>query len=128
MDKKSDILTKLGKDSGFKVPEGYFADFADKMANSLPERELPKVIKPTRWMRIRPYVYMAAMFAGVWCMLYLFQDLSKRSGATSTDGQFAEAMSDPQMWNELEKSGQVSDADLMDLMNDSNMEFDTTVN
>ena len=26
MDKKSDILTKVGKDAGFNVPEGYFAD------------------------------------------------------------------------------------------------------
>ena len=42
MDKKSDILTKVGKDAGFNVPEGYFADFAKKMAASLPKsRFLP---------------------------------------------------------------------------------------
>ena len=64
MDKKSDILTKVGKDAGFNVPEGYFADFAKKMAASLPEKQIPAKRKPTRWLRIRPYVYMAAMFAG----------------------------------------------------------------
>ena len=58
MDKKSDILTKVGKDAGFNVPEGYFADFAKKMAASLPEKQIPAKRKPTRWLRIRPYVYM----------------------------------------------------------------------
>ena len=61
-------------------PEGYFADFAKKMAASLPEKQIPAKRKPTRWLRIRPYVYMAAMFAGVWCMGYLFKDLKTRSG------------------------------------------------
>ena len=56
MDKKSDILTKVGKDAGFNVPEGYFADFAKKMAASLPEKQIPAKRKPTRWLRIRPYV------------------------------------------------------------------------
>ena len=48
MDKKSDILTKVGKDAGFNVPEGYFADFAKKMAASLPEKQIPAKRKPTR--------------------------------------------------------------------------------
>ena len=103
MDKKSDILTKVGKDAGFNVPEGYFADFAKKMAASLPEKQIPAKRKPTRWLRIRPYVYMAAMFAGVWCMGYLFKDLKTRSGEIAAEGQIAEAMKDKDMWNELEQ-------------------------
>lgn len=131
MDKKSDILTKVGKDAGFKVPEGYFADFADKMAASLPEKQIKIERKPTRWMRIRPYVYMAAMFAGVWCMMYMFKDLKVRSGETAAQGQIAEAMKDMDMNKDLIKSGQLSDIDVLSdsLYFDSAFDFnDTTVN
>lgn len=114
MDKKSDILDKIGKDAGFRVPEGYFADFERKMAESLPQRQIQPVKKPTLWLRVRPYVYMAAMFAGVWCMLYLFNDLKKRSGGLDSEGQIAEAMKDPEMVNELIKSGQLDEEDLYD--------------
>lgn len=131
MDKKSDILTKVGKDAGFKVPEGYFADFADKMAASLPEKQIKIERKPTRWMRIRPYVYMAAMFAGVWSMMYMFKDLKVRSGETAAQGQIAEAMKDMDMNKDLIKSGQLSDIDVLSdsLYFDSAFDFnDTTVN
>ena len=79
-----DILSKLGKDSGFKVPENYFADFNTKMMESLPKPNLTPQVKPSLWVRIRPYVYMAAMFAGIWCMMRVFNDMS---GATSTKAQ-----------------------------------------
>lgn len=79
-----DILSKLGKDSGFKVPENYFADFNTKMMESLPKPNLTPQVKPSFWVRVRPYVYMAAMFAGIWCMMRVFNDMS---GATSTKAQ-----------------------------------------
>lgn len=62
------------------VPEGYFADFARRMEAALPERpelQQPQISMPrTMWQRVRPYVYMAAMFAGVWCMLKMFTILT----------------------------------------------------
>lgn len=69
---------------GFTVPDGYFDDFARRMSEKLPHREElespVKVLRPTLWTRVRPYVYMAAMFAGVWAMLHLFTTLTN-SGA-----------------------------------------------
>ena len=79
-----DILSKLGKDSGFKVPENYFSDFNKQMMESLPKPNLTPQVKPSLWVRVRPYVYMAAMFAGIWCMMRVFNDMS---GATSTNAQ-----------------------------------------
>ncbi len=76
MDNKTDILNRLNRNDGMTVPEGFFADFNQRMAQALPER--PELTAPTPylprtvWQRIRPYVYMAAMFAGVWCMLKMF--------------------------------------------------------
>ena len=79
-----DILSKLGKDSGFKVPENYFSDFNKQMMESLPKPNLTPQVKPSLWVRVRPYVYMAEMFAGIWCMMRVFNDMS---GATSTKAQ-----------------------------------------
>lgn len=78
---QSDILSKLGKDAGFKVPENYFADFGKQLQDALPEPQITPEVKPTLWMRVRPYIYMAAMFAGIWCTMRIFNDLS---GANSS--------------------------------------------
>ena len=67
--------------AGMKVPEGYFASFSENIAAMLPER--PELTKPaatkeprTMWERLRPYVYMAAMFAGIWLMLQMFVSIN----------------------------------------------------
>ena len=78
MIEKNDILSTIGKDSGFKVPENYFSDFAEKMAKSLPDQEIQPIPQPTRWQRVRPFVYMAAMFAGIWCMMQIFNGISSK--------------------------------------------------
>lgn len=78
MKEKNDILSTIGKDSGFKVPENYFSDFAEKMAKSLPDQEIQPIQQPTRWQRVRPFVYMAAMFAGIWCMMQIFNGISSK--------------------------------------------------
>jgi hypothetical protein len=69
---ESPILKKLGKEPGFNVPEHYFADFSKNLMDSLPEVEITEEVKPSRWVRLRPYVYMAAMFAGIWCTMKVF--------------------------------------------------------
>lgn len=60
------------------VPEGYFDNFVAKMSESLPD-EAPMALpepKRTFWNKVRPYAYMAAMFAGIWCMMKMFGMLS----------------------------------------------------
>lgn len=78
MDKNSDILKRIDRKSGMTVPEGYFAEFAARMTASLPKQEAsdstPQQQAPrlSTWRRLRPYIYMAAMFAGIWCMMKMF--------------------------------------------------------
>ncbi len=74
-----EVLERIGRSDGLTVPEGYFADFASRMEGMLPlnlEAEAPQrsyaAQKRTLWTRVRPYVYMAAMFAGVFCMTKMF--------------------------------------------------------
>lgn len=86
----NEILRTIARRDGIRVPEGYFADFARHMADSLPERpELSQMSASTPpsgiWGRIRPYVYMAAMFAGVWCMLKMFTTVTAPGELTPMD-------------------------------------------
>lgn len=90
---KSQTIDQIAaKGEGITVPEGYFEDFAIKMAAKLPYREELDVAqekqtapKNSRWMRIRPYVYMAAMFAGAWCLIKMFSLMSPKPADVSID-------------------------------------------
>lgn len=89
MKKENDnILDKCSRKDGLTVPTGYFDDFAKRMAENLPARpelEMAMPEKRTFWQTVRPYVYMAAMFMGVWCMLSLFTKLSSASDKLSIE-------------------------------------------
>ena len=55
------------KENPFQVPEGYFESLTSQVMNRLPEKESVPVeldVQPTIWQRIRPWLYMAAMFVG----------------------------------------------------------------
>lgn len=73
MKQEEQLISKFGKDSGMKVPEGYFADLEKNIMSSLPpypkEERKPDY---SRWQRVKPYVYLAAMFCGVWLMMKVF--------------------------------------------------------
>ena len=85
MSDKKDILDKVDRKSGMTVPENYFADFAEKMMQSLPEKEETIITKPlTRWQKVRPYIYLAAMFAGIWCMVKMVDLMGSNTIGTPT--------------------------------------------
>ncbi|MBQ0068886.1 MAG: hypothetical protein KBT09_03920 [Bacteroidales bacterium] len=79
----SEILKGIGKETGFKVPENYFAEFNKRMMDSLPpieiKEETKKVETPSMWVRVRPYLYAAATFAGIWCMMTVFNNMNGTS-------------------------------------------------
>lgn len=99
-DKDNDLLSRFGRRDGMTVPDGFFDDFARRMMASLPENAEAEgtVVVPAKtvWQRIRPYVYMAAMFAGIWCMLKMFTMMSNTSTDLSIDNNkiLTEALSD----------------------------------
>lgn len=96
------IREKFGTDPGFRVPDGYFDEVFAKIQRELPEREPRKAAPLTRWQRIKPYVYMAAMFAGIWCTMKMVTMVQERAGAgqVSLDNppaMIAQAMSSPEV-------------------------------
>lgn len=125
--KQDSILDKIDRHDGMTVPDGYFDTLTRRIEASLPEREWEQAspdanIAPRSiWQRIRPYVYLAAMFAGVWCMIHIFS----LTGATS-QGQMsienypvlAQALSDPAVVEEIndETYYTTNEEDLMDML------------
>lgn len=73
----NNILDRVDRQSGMTVPDGYFEQFAARMKESLPEQPWEKeaasgthiMSSQSLWQKVRPYVYMAAMFAGIWLMM-----------------------------------------------------------
>lgn len=68
---------KIGHDAGFRVPDGYFEAAFMRIEASLPERKKVEVARLTAWQRLKPYIYMAAMFAGIWLTMKMFYDVSQ---------------------------------------------------
>lgn len=71
------LKEKYGTDPGFRVPEGYFEELNLKIMESLPPyQEAPRKVELSLWQRVKPYVYLAAMFAGIWMMMKVFHTVS----------------------------------------------------
>lgn len=70
MKNKQNNLDQLKDENPFKVPEGYFENLTTQIMSQLPEQPVLKEPAKTVTMmdRVRPWLYMAAVFAG----LFLF--------------------------------------------------------
>lgn len=80
MRQEEKLKEKIGTKLPYTVPEGYFESFKTNIMAKLPEYpEQPKAAKLSKWQRIKPYVYLAAMFAGIWCMMQVFHHVSTSS-------------------------------------------------
>ncbi|MBR2146522.1 MAG: hypothetical protein IJ925_03675 [Muribaculaceae bacterium] len=103
----SKILEKLGKDPGFKVPDNYFNDFNSKLMESLPEVTITEEEKPTMWVKVRPFVYLAAMFAGVWLMMNIFT-IGQKAKSNQT-----EAKNKTEIDNKVQKKSDLQNGPIM---------------
>lgn len=65
MKEENELLKKYGKKNPYRVPEGYFSGFADNLMERLPEKEVPETPHISMWNRVKPWIYMAAMFVGL---------------------------------------------------------------
>jgi hypothetical protein len=109
----SKILEKLGKDPGFKVPENFFEDFNSKLMDSLPEVKITEEEKPTLWVRVRPLIYMAAMFAGVWLMMNIFSLGKSSATGEQRAANISAGVSVEKNADDLIDYGGINDYDIM---------------
>ena len=125
MKEETNILNKIGKEPGFKVPQGYFDNFKKEMMSKLPEKEIKAEPKTTTWLRLRPFVYMAAMFAGVWLMMQIFSDMKQANNKKlGFNPEIANAMSDDKFVDDLMMVGDFSEFDILNELYDEGIDAD----
>jgi len=74
------ILKKIGKDNHFQTPEGYFENFTSEIMDRLPEMDYTQLeTKVSTWEKVKPWIYMAAVFMGAAFILRLGGHLVKNS-------------------------------------------------
>ena len=67
--KEEDYIQRhVGTENPFNVPDGYFDNLTDQIMARLPERNSSPQVQTARtvtlWDRVKPWLYMAAMFIG----------------------------------------------------------------
>lgn len=79
MEEDNKLLNRFGRKNPYSLPEGYFEQFTKQIMRHLPEENAAiQTVRhaakhtPTPWQRFRPWIYMAAMFAGIAFMAHLF--------------------------------------------------------
>lgn len=89
---ETDLLKRCGTENPFTVPEGYFERFTEQLMEKLPEREAQPAPKLTLWTRVKPWVYMAAMFCGLMLSVRMFvgEKQSQSPAAISGTTDFTE--------------------------------------
>ncbi len=79
----NNLKNKL-KENPFSTPEGYLEGLTDRIMKQIPEEtHVPEVQQVSLLDRLRPFLYMAAMFAG----LGLFFKTIARFDSSHTDGR-----------------------------------------
>lgn len=70
MNTNHDNLDKLKGKNPFSVPEGYMEGLSERIMSRIPEKESVKEapVVPL-WEKVRPLLYLAAMFAGMMLLL-----------------------------------------------------------
>lgn len=102
METKKQTLEDIGNKVPFKVPENYFSQLNESIMANLPEKETP-VIKPiTLWDKSKTWLYMAAMFFG---LFFTIKVLTTSTRPISSENNTAStSFSEQRYWNDVEIS------------------------
>lgn len=67
METKINKLKEIDKTKNpFKVPDNYFAQFNEEIMSRLPEKVYVAPRPVPLWDKVKPWVYLAAMFVGIY--------------------------------------------------------------
>ena len=97
MKEEDKLMKKYGTKNPFTVPDNYFDNLTNEIMEKLPEKkENPMEEKDTStWMKIRPWLYMAAMFIAILLPIrYMINSTSSdQTAITATNNEY-EQLSD----------------------------------
>jgi len=83
MDKKRILLKDINKVEPFRTPEGYFENFVGGIMSQLPNVVQEETKSVGLWTKVRPWIYMAAMIAGLALMIRVFTVSQSQQGIKS---------------------------------------------
>lgn len=83
MKQEDDLLKKVGTKNPFKVPNNYFENFNKNIIEKFPEKNVTPEKEITLWDKVKPWIYMAAMFAGIMLMFKMFNTISENAQVTN---------------------------------------------
>jgi hypothetical protein len=97
MKEEKELLERMGRREPFTTPDGYFDDLTQRVMNSLPERERRAEDELTLWGRIKPWIYMTAMFLGLMCSMRIWMERPEKEQAPTLTAQDADYFTDEEM-------------------------------
>ena len=116
MKEENNLLRKVGSKNPFRVPDGYFEEFAQDLMSKLPEKEyLPITEEPTLWQRVKPWLYMTAMFCGLMLSAKIFVGNTPQNDFPSITQAEAESLTD-QDWEHIVSHALIDDYELYELL------------
>ena len=119
MGKEDNILRKVGTKNPFSVPDGYFEQFTQKLMEGLPEKEMFIIpSEPTLWERVKPWIYMVAMFCGIMLSVRIFVGEPKRNEFPTITQTETENIS-AEEWELIIRSSMMTDYDLYEFLTDA---------
>lgn len=131
MNSEDKLKNNFGTDAGFRVPDGFFDKKFAQIASELPAYPEVKTVQLSRWQRLKPYVYLAAMFAGIWCTLKMVtmmgDGIQNPVAPLSLDNPpqlVAQALSTPDVVNAALPVSTMTEADLDAFLDDALIDND----
>lgn len=118
------LKQKYGTDSGHRLPPDFFEEFRRQTLASLPERTIAPAPKLTTWQRLKPYLALAAMFAGIWCILKMVtmmethQDSASPVSLENPPALVAQAMSTPEVADASLPMVSMTNSQIKDMVSD----------
>ena len=105
MKEENKIISKVGTKNPFKVPDGYFTDFTQELMNKLPEKEILYANQEvTFWQRVKPWIYMTAMFCGIMLSVRIFVDKPNKDEFSTISQSMIDSLSDEEWQIIIERS------------------------
>ncbi len=94
MKEERQLLEKMGRREPFTTPEGYFDDLTQRVMSRLPERERADMPEISLWSRVKPWIYMTAMFGGLMCSMRIWMDRPEKEPTPALTESDASLFSD----------------------------------
>lgn len=99
METKRKTLADIDKNVPFKVPESYFSQFNESIIAILPEKESPQAQPISLWDKSKTWVYMAAMFLGLFFTGKIMMTTTNTSNPVKNSA--STSISQHDYWNDI---------------------------